>query len=105
VTLTGTNTLTATSGVGKVTLVTPTLTISLAGALPLFAIQTLTFTSVPEPARARNGAPDRCCHHDPRRARSQAPAPLEDRLRFRGCGSTSASRSWGPGNPRLQVPR
>jgi hypothetical protein len=52
VTLTGTNTLTATSGVGKVTLVTPTLTISLAGALPLFAIQTLTFTSVPEPGMA-----------------------------------------------------
>jgi hypothetical protein len=48
VTLTGTNTLTA-GGNGMVTLVSPALTDSLAGALPLFAIQKLVFTGVPEP--------------------------------------------------------
>jgi hypothetical protein len=47
VTLTGTNGLSAGGG-GTITLVTPTLTKSLAGNLPLFAIQSLEF--VPEPA-------------------------------------------------------
>jgi hypothetical protein len=46
VTLSGTNNLNGT-GAGSITLVTPVLTNSVAGALPLFAIQTLVFT--PEP--------------------------------------------------------